>query len=167
MSFLCAIQWLTEWWLQYCAENHAVGCAVYPSRATVCTELLTKRVYLNANISPAVDHFERCATLKCMHYRHSSGAFKANSLWNCWFTASHWVCDQCPLVLKDKGSQPEKSLCLTTDRSVIEHCWCPAFRTDEDVKNRHQPLAWYFFVLFRQQLLYEGIQCGDCTGSFV
>lgn len=38
---------------------------------------MTKRVYLNANISPAVAHFERCATLKCMHYRHISGAWKS------------------------------------------------------------------------------------------
>lgn len=28
-------------------------------------------------------HFEGCAALKCMHYRHISGAWKANSLWKC------------------------------------------------------------------------------------
>lgn len=29
-----------------------------------------------------------------------------------------FICDRCPLALKDKGSQPGKSLCLTTQRTV-------------------------------------------------
>lgn len=50
-----------------------------------------------------------------MHYRRVSGARKANSLWKCWFRlllligpVEGFICDQCPLALKDKGSQPGK-----------------------------------------------------------
>lgn len=77
-----------SWWVMPCIEHSLYQNANSGRMGTAC--------------------LERWRTLKCIHYRHSSGPCKGEkSLWKCWFTASHrsmdgFIWEQCPLVLKDK-----------------------------------------------------------------
>lgn len=49
-----------------------------------------------------------CATLKCIHYRHSSGAWSSKSPWKCWFTASHRAPGWAYLWPLSSGSEGQK-----------------------------------------------------------
>lgn len=79
--------------------------------------------------------------LKCMHYRPISRAWKANSLWKCWFTASHRACGRVYLWPVSSGSegqrQPTREI-IVLDNIAYSCVIC------------HQ--HWVFFPTFKSNL---------------